>query len=439
MSQLEKAGGLYTPLEFKGDAISLSGAYGTKRKTEIISSYYDFWLSVVARNRFVQTVYIVEMDAGTGELYFKDTKTQALGSAGHSMALRYDSTKRYSRKLNVILVEEDAGCRKRMDRVISRRWPKAVLTQRDGKSILSNDGGARRFKSVKDFLNDTQDGADLGISLFYFDPLLAVEWSLLDTVANARITSPYKIGTEFLIFFFTSDWLAGRKDPFFHPLPKSKNESSWSDSERYSAEIADKTFGNRKWLDVSTSSKKKSDMEKNLVKLYKRRLRKWFRFVVPLPFEPKRSQTYHVFCCSNYDVGISVIRSIYTKYMQPFGLEADNAATYKEFQKRHPSFCKSYTGSRKPPEWKVLWHVMRNCTDGLCDLLCETLHEKAESVVDLKKVFRTLVGLKYLKEVKVQDWPWKAPKFPIYQIDWNTVKSKLGVKKPKAPIPLTPP
>lgn len=427
------------PLEFVGDAIALSGEYGSKRKTEIISVYYRFWLSVVARNRYVSAANIIEMDAGTGELHFKDTGTTSLGSAGHALDLRYNSTVAYAKKLHIVLVEEDIECKTRMDNVISRRWPKATLTTKIGKMHISQDMNVTRFDRVDDFLKQTSNGADFGISLFYFDPLLSVDWKLLDGIAKARIVEPYKTGTEFLVFFFTSDWLTGRKDPYFHILPRFNDESKWTSAEKESGDIADQTFGCRDWLSIVASSKTRELMESELVNLYKNKLRKWFRFVIPLPFVPKSGQIYHVFCCSNYDVGMGVVRSIYTEYMQPYGLEADNVSTFQEFKNQHTSLISKYGRRKKPPEWRILWHVMRNCPDGLCDTKCENLQKIAGGAQELENAINWLDKQGYLLRIKVRVWPWSKPQFPIYEINWTTAKTKLNVERPAPPTPLKPP
>ena len=427
------------PLEFIGDAIALSGEYGSKRKTEIISDYYRFWLGVVARNQYVKTVNIVEMDAGTGELHFKDTGLTSLGSAGHALELRYNSVERYVEKLNIVLIEEDSKCRKHMDKVIRQRWKAASLTVKSGRFLHSEDGAVSRFESVNDFLAATYDGAGLGISLFYFDPLLSVDWSLIDQIAKARIVTPYKTGTEFLVFFFTSDWITGRKDPYFHSLPKSKDESKWTKAEKESADIADRAFGCRDWTHTLSSRQPKKEMESELVKLYKSKLRKWFRFVEPLPFVPKTGQIYHVFCCSNYDVGMGVVRSIYKKYMQPYGLKISNANAYKQFRKHHIDLASQYSGRNKPPAWRILWHVMRNCPDGLCDGECANLQNIAGGSTELEDTLKWLKANKYLKQIKAEEWPWNSVEFPVFVINWDTVRSKLDIERPDPPIPLEPP
>jgi len=68
-------------LEFKGDAISLSGLTGTKLKCDVIGEYYCFWWNITSggdsdRHRFPTA--FVELDAATGEVYIKDTDETVL-------------------------------------------------------------------------------------------------------------------------------------------------------------------------------------------------------------------------------------------------------------------------------------------------------------------------------------------------------------------------
>ncbi|MHA2142632.1 MAG: three-Cys-motif partner protein TcmP [Candidatus Thorarchaeota archaeon] len=429
------------PLRFHNDAIVLSGLYGTKLKTEIIDEYYGFWLDVVTSPTFGE-VNIVEMDAGTGELYIEDINRTILGSAGRALALKYGTSSKIHNKLNVILIEQDKRCRTHMDNVLARRWPSASFSTTVGKKEISNDGWITRYKHPDDFLDDTKDGKISGISLFFFDPLLSVAWTLIERIAEKRITVPYRIGTEFLIFFFTSDWLHGRKtdEGEFKPLPRTSNESKWNKGQQKSAKFADDTFGGREWLDVMSSGKSDQHLERGLVSLYKKKLRKWFRFVVPLPFIPKTNQIYHVFCCSNFDVGTNVLSKIYESRTQKVGLQADNKQTYSKFKRLYPTLVRKCKGRSRPSEWKVLWHVMRNHADGICDETCRTLREdKADSVSDLKSALKWLKNEGFLKRIKIPNWPWKQARFPVYKINWKVAKSKLGVEKPLRPRPLMPP
>ncbi|MGY5874962.1 MAG: three-Cys-motif partner protein TcmP [Candidatus Thorarchaeota archaeon] len=421
-----------SPLEFYRDAIVLSGIFGTKLKTSIISQYYKFWLDVTTKGSWGD-VTIVEMDAGTGELHIKETNETILGSAGHALELKYGSN--YT-KLEIILIEQSKKCRIHMDNVMKHRWPDAVLRKARGGRQRSIDGEITRFGDVDSFLNYTSNGESFGISLFYFDPLLAVPWKLINRIAKARITTPYEIGTEFLIFFFTSDWIEGRKG--FHPLPRNNDRTTWTKEERQSAKLANAAFGSKKWFRILTSGGTKEEMEEKLVLLYKNKLRSWFRFVVPLPFVPKKGQIYHVFCCSNFSVGTGVISSIYGQFTRKVGLQADNNQTYRRFKEVHPILLEGLSGRQRPNEWKTLWYVMRNHADGVCDSKCRKLREICGSSSKLKRVLKWLLKERYLKKIRLKSWPWPNSEIQIYQIDWKFAEQNLGVAPPIAPTPLQP-
>ena len=73
-----------TPLEFYGDAISLSGLTGTKLKCDVIGIYYPFWWKITsggASREYQWPTAIVELNAATGEVYVKDSQETVLGSA----------------------------------------------------------------------------------------------------------------------------------------------------------------------------------------------------------------------------------------------------------------------------------------------------------------------------------------------------------------------
>ena len=72
------------PLEFVGDAISLSGLTGTRLKCEVIRTYYPFWWKITSGGKrigYQWNTAIVELNAATGEVYIKETGETLLGSS----------------------------------------------------------------------------------------------------------------------------------------------------------------------------------------------------------------------------------------------------------------------------------------------------------------------------------------------------------------------
>lgn len=78
---------------FHGDALCLSGITGTRLKSEVLSRYYQFWWNIVSggeQNDHRYSTTIIELNAGTGELFIEDTSEIILGSAGHALQLKFE-------------------------------------------------------------------------------------------------------------------------------------------------------------------------------------------------------------------------------------------------------------------------------------------------------------------------------------------------------------
>ncbi|MBD3159775.1 MAG: three-Cys-motif partner protein TcmP [Candidatus Lokiarchaeota archaeon] len=428
------------PLEFHNNSIVLSGSTGTKLKTGILTKYYKFWSEVTAGGRsrgFRFNNFIGDMNSGTGKVYIEDEDIEILGSAGHALELRYGSSGNTLPNIAIHLVERDDECRKRLLQVVKKEWPEVNFSRDNEGYYISEDGMSHLYSSASKFLKYSERGQVAGIGLFFFDPLLATDWGVVEQIAEARIQEPYQTGTEFLVFFFTSDWVKGRTN--FAPLPRTRDENEWGKEQKESVEKADEAFGDRSWLDVMASRANDEELQEQLVTLYKEKLRKWFRFVLPLPFVPKENQLYHVFCCSNYYLGMRVVASFYGERTTDFGLQSDNSITTERFKQEHPNLFSGLKGRAKPVEWRILWQIMRNHIGGICDEECRTINEIAEDKdSNVTDVLDWLLAEGYLKEVEPPGWPWDGDQFSIYEIDWETTDRRLGVNEPVPPTPLKP-
>lgn len=195
------------PLEFVGDAISLSGLTGTKLKCDMIGLYYSFWWGITSGGPRANHQYptaIVELNAATGEDYIKETEETVLGSAGHALELKISEAPK-TESLKIVLVEDHLGCYTHLKNVIKRRWPTVSINEAEG-PISSNSSNIYLFnKILSATLQEVQD-IELGNALYFFDPLRSVENSTIESVARSRMDSFLQTGTEFIIFVFTSDW-----------------------------------------------------------------------------------------------------------------------------------------------------------------------------------------------------------------------------------------
>jgi three-Cys-motif partner protein len=269
-------------LEFHDDAIVLSGVTGTKLKSDIIGKYYWQWWKITSRGEgrdYSNPTAIVEMNAGSGENYIPETNEIVLGSAGHALELK-DKGQNTSH-MKVIIVEESEECSSHLKNVLQKRWPSIKYVVNSSSEII---GGTYIFNNAKHTL-ESIDGLELGNSLFFFDDLRYTQWSELEFVAEKRITQYYKTGTEFIIFLFTSDWFTGRKE--LVPLPTTNHERDWTVEQKSAVNDVDQLFGNMLWRSSLLNSTDIQQKIQTIVNLYRQRLHKWFRYVLPMPFMSK--------------------------------------------------------------------------------------------------------------------------------------------------------
>ena len=348
------------PPGFHGDAIELSGETGTMLKSEIIGDYYPLWWKITSGGESRDHPYdtsIIELNAGTGEDYVADVRKTILGSSGHALELKATNSK--TRKLTVVLFEDDADCFGHLKSVVRRRWPKldwSEETKGDTKRVYLVNADLTSALSI---LNQIH----LGNSLFFFDPLLFTPWIQIDSVARKRIRTYYATRTEFIVFLFTSDWFNCRKG-LISPLPKT-NDGKWSAEEKDAVEKCDQLFGHTTWRAKLLTDMPSEVRIRRLVGLYRDRLHTWFRYVLPLPFEPKTGQTYHLFMCSNYEDGVDITKGYYAEYTRNDQYSPDNDSAYKKFVQAHPG--QERPGNSKSVEWKILWRIIKYHEEGLCD------------------------------------------------------------------------
>ncbi|MFA5364733.1 MAG: three-Cys-motif partner protein TcmP [Candidatus Bathyarchaeia archaeon] len=426
-------------LEFVGDAISLSGLTGTRLKCDVIGTYYPFWWRITSGGKWVnfrKPTSIVELNAATGEVYVKDTGETVLGSAGHALEIKVNHMGEQNidtSNLKVILVEDNQDCYFHLKRVINKRW-KEIDIEESESSISENSSNVYLF-------NDTLDGAlkkivhiDLGNAIFYFDPLRSVRWKTVESVAKSRMLSPFQTGTEFIIFLFTSDWFLGRDG--FSPLPNNLSENSWTSDEHNTVLEADSLFGGRKWRKSILNRKGVTTKEKMLLELYIRKLSKWFRYVLPMPFIPKKNQLFHLILCSNYETGVAITKGAYTSKTLNQPYTPDNKVAYNKFIMLHPETKKNLKGNRRPLKWKLLWKVIKQHEGNTCDSYCKDFQEEEPDTAKIQSVLEWLKSQGYLLPLNIES-AWDLPIYR-YKLNWKIIEQNLGINPPSELEPLSP-
>jgi three-Cys-motif partner protein len=423
-------------VQFHGDAIILSGITGTRLKCDILAGYYPTWWGITSggpsRNNSLATT-IVEMNAGSGEDYIEETNETILGSSGHAIRLKLETPN--TTNLKVILVEENDECYGHLKNVIGKRWPAIDCAQAEGPPDVNQTGVYLLHKGLNEAL-DSIEQIPLRNVIFFFDPLLFSPWSEIERVASHRIKWYYQIRTEFILFLFTSDWLNGRAKLGLAPLPKTPAENEWNEGQRQTVELVNELFGNPRWQVSLLNADAPAEQIRRLVELYRRRLHRWFRYVLPLPFEPKLGQIYHLFMCSNYEEGIDITRRFYTKYSKNQPYDPDNSIAYAKFCSAHPGLARQVSGRRRPLSWRFLWTIIKNHEEGLCDIKCEDLVRIERDWRTRLGAFQWLESEGYLRRAEVMTDAWKDVP-PLYKLDWDVVRQKLGIDPPPALVPLS--
>jgi three-Cys-motif partner protein len=430
------------PLEFVGDAISLSGLTGTRLKCDVIGAYYPFWWKITSGGKNMQyerPTAIVELHAATGEDYIKSTGKTVLGSAGHALDLKVNHLEEDevdTSSLKVILVEDNAECYAHLKRVIKRRWSSIPIEQAEG-PLESNSSNVYLLNENLDDALAVIENISLGNAIYCFDPLRSVEWTAVEKVARKRIRNAFKTGTEFVIFLFTSDWFLGRDE--FAPLPETIQQEQWSDQQKATVREADFLFGNQEWRKYILNTEKVQNRQDWFITLYRVRLLKWFRYVLAMPFAPKKEQLFHLVLCSNYEAGVKMTRDSYaSKTGNPAYLpgRSPHEKAYVMFKTIHPEAVTGLSGKQKPLAWRILWRTIKYHESGMCDCLCKDFEALEQNEVLIESALNWLHSKGYLKQIDIEKaWQHSITR---YMIEWQTIKSSLNVDLPPALKPISP-
>jgi hypothetical protein len=302
-------------------------------------------------------------------------------------------------------------------------------------AVESNTSGIYLInKNLEEALTDI-DSLYLGNSLYFFDPLRSVEYKTISEVASKRMRTPFKTGTEFFIFSFTSDWFLGRDD--IPPLPTTTDKDLWSIQETRTVQQADELFGSNQWRkSILVGSVSIKESERLFIRLYKNRLHRWFRYILPLPFNPKNQQLFHLILCSNYEAGVRRTRDAYSSITGNPKYSPSNEEALLKFRKLHPTLFLGIIGNRRPLEWRILWKIIKQHEGSLCDYRCNDLIREETDKELRVKALHWLLANDYLKLVKI-DNAWEH-QMRRYRIKWSTVKSNLEIEPPPKLRPISP-
>lgn len=420
------------PLEFKNDAICLSGVFGTKLKSNIIHEYYDLWWRITSggpRNYFKFPTAIIEMNAGTGEIYIEDTKETIPGSAGSALDLKFNNRHSDNPNITLILVEENSECVDHLKNVLRRKFPRVSILEED---INVNDIEQECVlirKNVEEAIETITQMNIRGRCIYFFDPLLSTNMNPLRKIYDTYIGSPFSSGIEFLIFFFTSDWILGRDD--FNQLPITTNSKDWVPSEKETVDKLENVYGDRNWYEQILNLKTNEERMHLLIREYQKRLFNMFRFVIPMPFAPNNNQLYHLLFCSNFRKGASIISRFYSRSTEN-QWNPNNRIIYNQFKSKYMNKLNFPGGNRRPAEWKLLWNFIKHYQNGKFDELSRDVQENTNN--DYENPFNWLERENLIN--LFSKTMYKGREISRYELNWTTINTVLNLEKPNDFKPL---
>lgn len=208
-------------------------------------------------------------------------------------------------------------------------------------------------------------------------------------------------------------------------MPISSDFNSWSDTERETINALSNVLGDDLWYDSILIDEKVEIRMNNLIEEYQNRLYELFRYVIPMPFAPKKDQIYHLFFCSNYHEGAKIITDFYSNETNN-QWKPNHHVYYRKFKKLHQNNIFFPGGSSRPIEWKVLWRIITYYRLGKFDHNCRDLIEKAQSKPQLYETINWLKSEGYVRNYS---------KFR-FELNWEIITNNLGLEPPPPFEPL---
>jgi hypothetical protein len=216
-------------------------------------------------------------------------------------------------------------------------------------------------------------------------------------------------------------------------LPSTIDESAWSVEQSRTVAEADGLFGDTGWRKHILTNAPVYEREERLIELYRDRLHKWFRYILPMPFNPKKNQIFHLILCSNFETGVKTTRKFYCGAIGNPVYAPDNKRAFNEFKKHHPEAFRELLGNRRPIQWLMLRRIITDHEEGICDYLCRDFEDIEKDGTTRQTALEWLENKGYLIRQNYTN-AWQLP-VQQYKLNWAMIKDKLGIDPP---IPFEP-
>ena len=107
---------------------------------------------------------------------------------------------------------------------------------------------------------------------------------------------------------------------------------------------------------------------------------------------------------------------------------------YSSFQKKHSEIT-SYSGRKRPLQWRILWRTIKYHEEGICDYLCRDFKDIEPDSQLIKPAIEWLFEKAYLQKLPVVS-AW-GEQIKQYRLNWKTVKKSLNIDPPAELKPVT--
>ena len=158
-------------------------------------------------------------------------------------------------------------------------------------------------------------------------------------------------------------------------------------------------------------------------------------FVLPLPFNPKGNQVFHLILCSNFSTGVRRTRDFYSEKTGNPKYAPDNSMAFKKFKEAHPEVLVGLGRGKRPLSWRVLWRTIVDHEEGVCDSECSDIKDIEGDSQRREQLLEWLWQKGYLERCDFGD-PWNSS-VKQYRINWEVARKTLGIDPPVPLVPLS--
>ena len=263
----------------------------TKSKLKLLGSYIPQWDYIVGRRR--PKHFIIDCMAGTGynEIENKKVKGSALIACKRL---------KYKLNLKIILIEKDTKKFKTLQKSVEEYLKDTNLIDELEKINFHCRDCNKIIDSV---LNDIRDS----ISLFVIDSYSAPINELIEKIGSRTLNPrPFRMGTEIFIFFnapylnhYGKACINYKYEDLIKKTPLSKEERG----AKKKIEEFNRIFGDESWQKVFKKFSETKDRIVHLLKLYIHKLKRFFRFAVPLSVKDYKGKLkyFFIFVTNHYE------------------------------------------------------------------------------------------------------------------------------------------